>query len=89
LSIKALHCIILRQYALAVSYQAVHKVVKQLLEEAIIEKNGRCYCLDRGWISRIKIFWAETEAAYSQQNTIDSEFELFLPSLLPMQNKFR
>jgi len=40
----------------SVSYQAVHKALKELVDENIVEKSGREYLLNVEWIRNLKIF---------------------------------
>ena len=76
LSLKALHYLLSKKYALNVSYQAVHKAVNQLIEDQIIEKEGRFYCLSTIWISKVKNFGVETELAYLREKSCKNEFEI-------------
>jgi hypothetical protein len=83
LSLKALHYLVSRKYALGVSYQAVHKAAKELIEVSVIEKNGRGYCLNKQWILQVKSFGIETEMAYSRVDGKQNEFELVASLLNP------
>ncbi len=77
LSLKALHYLLSKKYALNVSYQAVHKAIKQLTENQIVEKDNRYYLLNMAWISKVKDFGKETELAYSSDtNFYKNEFEV-------------
>lgn len=76
LSLKALHYLLYRKYALNVSYQAVHKAVKQLVEDRVIERDGRFYCLNRCWISKVKNFGRDIDLAYSCKRIPVNEFEV-------------
>lgn len=56
---------IARQFNLDVSYQAIHKKVRELAEEGILTSSSRGYCLSRGWISRVKDFANRMDLAYA------------------------
>ena len=66
LSAKALCNILLREKAISVSYQAVHKTLAQLEDEGIIERTGREYQLNKQWIAHVKQFGLHLEEAYSK-----------------------
>lgn len=66
LTLKELYFAIIRQHALNVSYQAVHKSVKQLVEEGIIIKENKRYSINVEWIRQIQIFGKNLEEAYAQ-----------------------
>lgn len=51
LSAKILHTKVIRQHRLSVSYQAVHKALKSMEEEGLLEKYDRYYRLNIGWIN--------------------------------------
>ncbi len=55
-----------KQFALSVSYQAVHKVLTQLLEEKVLVKEGKNYFLSKQWISSIKKFGLNLDSQYSE-----------------------
>lgn len=54
-----------KQYAINVTYQAVHKTLKQMIDEGILRTDGRDYLINAGWLEKIKSFINKTE------NTID------------------
>jgi len=47
------------------SGQAVHKMLKQLVEEEIISRKGRVYELNLKWVRSVSKFGRETERAYA------------------------
>ncbi len=54
LSAKQIHLRLQRQYGVSSSYQAAHKTLKQMLEEKIVAKNDKGYCLNPEWIENFK-----------------------------------
>jgi len=66
LSLKEIYFAAIREYGMAVSYQAVHKATKQLAESKIIIKRERRYSLNIGWIKQVKGFSESLEKAYNQ-----------------------
>ncbi|MBI2675431.1 MAG: hypothetical protein HYX24_03165 [Candidatus Aenigmarchaeota archaeon] len=57
-----------RQKGLEVSYQAVHKVLKELMEEQVLEKENHEYKLDLGWIREVKEFGSRLENCYTDKS---------------------
>ncbi len=47
------------------TYQATHKTANQLLDERILEKNGKNYHLSQNWINNLKNFSINLEENYS------------------------
>ena len=68
LSLKSVYHAVARDYAIKVSYQAVHKALKQLVEKGIVVKENREYCLNIDWIRKVKCFGANLEQAYTNGN---------------------
>ncbi|MFH1895738.1 MAG: hypothetical protein ABIJ74_04165 [archaeon] len=56
LTAKQIYSRIKRKYALNVSYQAVHKSLKELEKEKMIEKNNKNYSLNVKWIDDLEKF---------------------------------
>lgn len=56
LSTKELHARLLKNHSAEISYQAVHKILKQLESEGVIESNGRKYLLSEQWMQDVKNF---------------------------------
>lgn len=61
---KSIYNIMKRQYAICVSYQAVHKVIKQLVEKGVLIREDRSYLLNIEWIQRVRKFGEELECVY-------------------------
>lgn len=51
-----------------VSYQAVHKVIKQLAEGNVIERTEKGYKLNKDWINEMKKFSENLKEIYSSKN---------------------
>ena len=64
---KEIYFTAIRQHALNVSYQAIHKSLKQLAEKRIVTKQGRKYALNKEWITQMRKFSENLEKAYTQQ----------------------
>ena len=56
ISTKKICAILKKQYALNVTYQAVHKTLKQMVEQRIITFSQKKYVLDERWINNLKLF---------------------------------
>src|SRR3989338_2017337 len=70
LSTKEIYSRTQRELSLNVSYQAIHKTIKQLEENGIISKAGLKYELNRDWISNIKKFSTNLEKLYNKEGMI-------------------
>ena len=65
LAVKQIHRIAVQEYAVSASYQAVHKMLVQLVEEGLILKNESGYSLNPDWIKKIKSFGDRLDKVYS------------------------
>jgi predicted transcriptional regulator len=79
LSLKEIYFCIVREHGLNISYQAVHKALKQLVESRVLEKREKRYCLSIEWIREIRRFGERMKKEYkcnekTAANTI-KEFE--------------
>jgi len=66
LTLKEIYFAVVKQYSLRVSYQAVHKALKQLVEFKVLVKQERRYRLNIEWIRNLKMLGASLEKEYSQ-----------------------
>ena len=67
-----------RNYSQEISYQAVHKMINELTEENILEKNNTQYSLSKKWITSNKQYFENIDKLYSKQTTntqITANFE--------------
>ncbi len=65
LSLKSIYFAVTKEYAFRVSYQAVHKALKQLVQKGVVVKENREYSLSMEWIKNTKRFASNLEQAYS------------------------
>jgi len=66
LSLKEIYFAVVKQYCLSVSHQAVFKALKNLVENKVLVKQERKYCLSIEWIRGVKQFGISLEEAYTQ-----------------------
>ncbi len=58
---KKIHFLLKKQYAMNITYQGVHKLVKQLLSQNVIRQDRNLYSIDKAWIENIKRFISSFE----------------------------
>jgi hypothetical protein len=73
LNAKQIYNALQREHGAEVSYQAVHKLLHELQEEKILEKNGKNYQISKGWIQQVKRFGGELENNYLKGTAVDYE----------------
>ena len=76
LSLKEIYFAVIKNYSLNVSHQAVHKALKKLVENKVLVKQERRYCLNIAWIREIKQFGTSLEQAYQQQPAKESPLKI-------------
>ena len=64
LTAKEIYNRVKRESNTTVSYQAIHKLLNQLIEEKIIVKEGMGYLLNKDWIKNLKNFSSSLEELY-------------------------
>ena len=64
LTAKEIYNRVKRESGTTVSYQAIHKLLNQLIEEKIIVKEGMGYLLNKDWIKNLKNFSSSLEELY-------------------------
>ncbi len=69
LTLKKIHNILKKRYKTGVSYQAVHKVLQELVDKEILIKNNREYSLNIGWIKKLKGFSEKLEKSYIEKTS--------------------
>jgi hypothetical protein len=74
LSAKEIYMRLKRERTSALTYQAAHKTIKQLLEQKVIEKEGKGYQLDKEWIKNLQDFGHSLHSAYSQDRKYGKDF---------------
>lgn len=72
LSVKDIHSRIAKEKGEHVSYQAVHKLLKQLEVEEVIKLSEKKYSLSKQWARNIKGFAERIEAQSSPSNGLES-----------------
>jgi len=65
-----------KQYAAEITYQAVHKLLKTLEKEKIIERSEKGYRMNLEWVRKVKHFSEQIEMNYVKDNKFDSESDL-------------
>lgn len=80
LSAKEIYSRIKKVYSKDISYQGVHKVIKELLDESVLLKKDRFYFLSEEWINLVKtqsnLAYQKTALANNTFNNFE-EFEFF------------
>lgn len=72
LSAKKIYNIMRKEHGHSVSYQAVHKVLKEMTEASLLERKDRLYQLDSGWIKNLKGFSCKLEKMYKIKSESNS-----------------
>lgn len=70
LSAKQIHHKIVREHGKQVTYQAVHKVLKAMLSEGIIELKEKDYQLNIDWIKKVHFLSEQLEKTYLDKKTV-------------------
>lgn len=81
LSAKELHKAIRKKFERGITYQAVHKVVKELVNEKVLEKKERGYSLSTVWVDRMGEFLKNVkssllESKFDQIETVEKEADV-------------
>ena len=56
LSTKKINNILKKQYAVHITYQAVHKTLKQMVDQGVLEFDGKHYSVSGPWIEQLERF---------------------------------
>jgi hypothetical protein len=97
LSLKQIHQIAKAEYAISATYQAVHKMANQLMDEMVVVRVGAWYSLNPAWINRIKLFTEQLDQSYSKdkpfknfqnQDIINLTFDSLLETVRFIVHKF-
>jgi hypothetical protein len=75
LSLKEIYAQITKYNSSSVSYQAIHKQIKQLLDDDILEKEESKYKLNLAWIKKEKEYFKYLENNYSNGKDIFVEVQ--------------
>jgi hypothetical protein len=60
LNTKKINSTLKKQYALDVTYQAVHKTLKQMVEQGVLTHDGKSYGINQKWIDNLTLFANKT-----------------------------
>ncbi len=77
-STKEIHSNLKKNFTISISYQAVHKLVKQLLEINILEFKNKKYLLNFDWIKNTSQFFETSLNNYSNESIIKTGFNINL-----------
>ena len=72
LATSQLHNLLEKQMSMNVSYQAVHKTLKQMLEEKILSKNAKNYSINNDWVKELKQFTSSLEDSLLKKKIPDT-----------------
>ncbi|MFQ5722349.1 MAG: hypothetical protein ACE5GI_07635 [Candidatus Aminicenantales bacterium] len=86
LTARKLYNVVRKNYGFAVTYQAVHKVLKQMVEEGIIVKDDKDYSISPMWIKKKKEFYKKLEA--KRESLKDRPLETFILGALAEVDAF-
>ncbi|MBN2422789.1 methyltransferase domain-containing protein [Candidatus Woesearchaeota archaeon] len=56
LKTKKIHFLLKKQYGLGVTYQAVHKLIKQLVKQGVLKEENHSYSINEEWIKELRVF---------------------------------
>lgn len=73
LSTSQLHNLLEKQMSISISYQAVHKTLKQMIEEKILEKNTKNYSINNDWVKELKQFTSSLENSLNEKKSPDAQ----------------
>lgn len=70
LKAKAIYASIKKEYASSVTYQAVHKLLKELVDEEVLKKKKLSYKINPGWLKKVSDFLNSVEQSYKNQKSL-------------------
>ncbi|MFH0875321.1 MAG: hypothetical protein V1859_05260 [archaeon] len=83
---KRIHFLLKKQYAQHITYQGVHKLVKQLVVDGVIEEFDHKYKLSKLWIDKLKLFIQRIESKTDTKDCTDPIKALDLIKNLQVMN---
>jgi hypothetical protein len=98
LSAKEIYFSIKKNYGLSVTYQAIHKTIKELIENSILVKENNKYKISKIWVEEIKKFSKDLEKKYLKKEIYEDgvpstvevksiwEFYMFILEMLQDKN---
>ncbi len=66
LTTKTIYTLLTKRHGQSLTYQAVHKTVKQLLQQGIVVQHNKKYYLNSEWIQQVKKFVNNFEEKYQK-----------------------
>ncbi len=70
LKTKAVYASIKKEYASSVTYQAVHKLLKELVDEGVLVKEELSYKISAEWLKKVSDFLNFVEKSYKDQRPL-------------------
>lgn len=71
LTTRKIHNQIKKQFASSVSYQAVHKTLKELLNQGILIREERNYEINPSWVEKLGLFLKDIKISYKSSKGFD------------------
>lgn len=75
LSMKSVHYRLTKRHSMDVSFQAVHKAAKKLVEEGILERDKSQYFLNKTWIDSLHEFAEQIRKEYVAKDNYNRSCE--------------
>jgi len=69
LTAKQLHSVVSKDGGKELTYQAVHKLARQMAADGTLAVEGGSYALDLGWVRQLKDFGASAERRYLRESS--------------------
>lgn len=71
LSAKGISLAVRKEHGVSVSYQAVHKLVRKLVDDGVLVETDKTYGLNSTWLSNLDSFVSQVEARRSGKSSLD------------------
>ncbi len=71
LTAKQIYTCIRKNSAITITYQAIHKTLKELLEDGIVSKMESKYSLSKNWVENVKQFGTSLHKRYFEGDSIN------------------
>ncbi len=82
LTTKQIHHRLKRSYGINISYQAVHKHIKEMIKEKILSKNGAELSIAYSWIKNLSNYAKKLELSLEKTNSKDGSTMIVFDSLV-------
>ena len=70
LKTKTIYSSMKKEYASSVTYQAIHKLLKELVDEGVVKKENLSYEINPDWLKRVGDFLSFVEQSYKNQKPL-------------------